>query len=137
MKGSRRRWAIAVTNAWTAWRVRSALAAATIGLIACSPYRIDIQQGNVVTQDMVSKLKTNMSRAQVKFVLGTPLVTDPFRPDRWDYFYEFFKAGTLKEKRRLTLVFENDQLKRIIGDVTPAPGGVPVEATEAPPKPRN
>ena len=53
------------------------------------PYKIDIQQGNVVTEEMVEKLKPGMSRSQVRFVLGTPLITDVFHADRWDYFYYF------------------------------------------------
>ena len=52
-----------------------------------TPYKIDVQQGNYVTQDMVEKLKPGMTRSQVKFLLGTPLVVDPFRNDRWDYVY--------------------------------------------------
>src|SRR3954471_23306104 len=58
-----------------------------------TPYRMDIQQGNYVTQDMVGKLKPGMSRAQVRFALGTPLVVDPFHSDRWDYVYVMEKRG--------------------------------------------
>lgn len=100
-----------------------ALAGAMILLVAaCSPYRIDVQQGNVVTQEMLSKLRVDMSRAQVKYVLGTPLVADLFHPDRWDYYYKFDKAGNPRERRRLTLVFEDEKLKGVIGDVEVAPG---------------
>ena len=49
-----------------------------------SPYRADVQQGNVVTQDMIAKLQPGMTRSQVRFALGTPLIVDPFRQDRWD-----------------------------------------------------
>lgn len=86
-----------------------------------SPYRMDIQQGNYVTQDMVAKLKPGMTRSQVRFVLGTPLLTDVFHGDRWDYVYRFEKAGTLTEQRRIVAVFSGDQLLRIEGDVVPAP----------------
>jgi len=85
-----------------------------------SPYRIDIQQGNVVTQDMVSKLQAGMTRGQVRFVLGTPLVTDVFHPDRWDYIYRNEKAGKLIEQRRIVVVFSEDKLLRVDGDVVPA-----------------
>jgi outer membrane protein assembly factor BamE len=85
-----------------------------------SPYKIDIQQGNYVTQDMVAKLKPGMSRSQVRFALGTPLVTDPFHPDRWDYVYVLEKKGQLIEQRRIVVVFKNEQLVRIEGDVVPA-----------------
>lgn len=90
-------------------------------LTACMPvYRMDIQQGNVVTQEMVSKLQKGMSREQVRFALGTPLIADPFHPDRWDYVYRFSRRGQLQEQRKLTVVFENDRLARLEGDVVPA-----------------
>ncbi|WP_298622062.1 outer membrane protein assembly factor BamE [uncultured Zoogloea sp.] len=84
------------------------------------PYRIDIRQGNYVTQEMVAQLKPGMSRDQVRFVLGTPLVTDVFHSDRWDYVYRFRpgKGDTLLE-RRLTVIFAGDSLARLEGDVRP------------------
>lgn len=85
-----------------------------------STYRIDIQQGNVVTQDMVDKLKPGMTRQQVRFILGTPPIVDPFRQDRWDYVYYLNRGGKLAEHRRLVLLFEGDILRRIDGDVLPA-----------------
>lgn len=107
------------------------LAAVSLLLAACqqvpmlpglSTHRIDIQQGNVVTQEMVDKLKPGMTRQQVRFVLGTPPVVDPFRQDRWDYVYYYKKAGTLTEHRRLVLLFDGETLKRIEGDVSPTAG---------------
>lgn len=95
-----------------------------------SPYRIDIQQGNVVTQEMVSKLKAGMTRAQVRFVLGSPLVVDPFRTDRWDYVSIYQKQGKDIERRRVTAIFEDDKLVRIEGDVRPADG---LPAADKPP----
>lgn len=89
-------------------------------LPSLTPYKIDIQQGNHVTQDMLGKLKPGMTRAQVKFILGTPLVVDPFRNDRWDYVYLYNKAGEITEQRRISIVFDNDKLKRIDGDVVSA-----------------
>src|SRR4051812_5759995 len=82
-----------------------------------SPYRIDIQQGNVVTQEMVSKLKAGMTRSQVRFVLGSPLVTDMFHNDRWDYVYLMQKQGKADERRRLTVIFDGDKLVNLEGDV--------------------
>lgn len=99
-----------------------------------STYRIDIQQGNVVTQDMVSKLKPGMTRQQVRFVLGTPPVVDPFRQDRWDYVYYYTKGGKIIEHRRLVLLFDGDILKRIDGDVVPSVEQTAAEST-VPPKP--
>jgi outer membrane protein assembly factor BamE len=95
-----------------------------------SPYRIDIQQGNVVTQEMVSKLKAGMTRAQVRFVLGSPLVVDPFRTDRWDYVSIYQKQGKEIERRRVTAIFEDDKLVRVEGDVKP---GEALPATDKPP----
>lgn len=94
-----------------------------------SPYKIDIQQGNVVTQEMLAKLKVGMTRAQVRFALGSPLVVDPFRTDRWDYVYSFQKQGKEAERRRVTVIFDEDKLVRIAGDV------VPVDGTLVPEKP--
>jgi outer membrane protein assembly factor BamE len=86
-------------------------------------YKMDIQQGNYVTQEMVSKLKPGMTRAQVRFILGTPLMVDMFRTDRWDYVYVFQKAGKVTEQRKLTVIFSDDKLLRVEGDVVPAGGG--------------
>ena len=100
--------------------------------MAPSVYKIDIQQGNVVTQDMVSRLKLGMTKSQVRFALGTPLVTDVFHSDRWDYVYRYQKAGKLTEQSHITVVFENDLLKRLEGDVVPAPAsGGPSDAAPA------
>jgi outer membrane protein assembly factor BamE len=102
-----------------------------------TPHRIDIQQGNVVTQDMVSKLKPGMTRHQVRFVMGTPPIADVFHPDRWDYVYYVSKRGKITEHRRLVLTFDGDTLKRIDGDVVvadtaakPADKPVPEAAAE-------
>jgi outer membrane protein assembly factor BamE len=85
-----------------------------------SAYKMDIQQGNYVTQEMVAKLKPGMSRAQVRFALGTPLVVDPFHAERWDYVYVLQKGGKIVEQRRLIVLFDGDKLLRLEGDVTPA-----------------
>lgn len=92
------------------------LAASLVGCVA--PYRMDVQQGNVVSQELVDQLKPGLTKAQVRFVLGTPLITDPFHPDRWDYFYSFRKGReSAPETRRLTLIFHDDTLVRIEGDI--------------------
>lgn len=106
------------------------------GLVAgCStpkigPHRIDVQQGNALNQENVSRLKPGLNRAQVRFLLGTPLVVDPFRTDRWDYVYLHYKAGKLTEQRRITLFFEGDTLARIEGDL---PDSLLKGAVEPPP----
>ncbi|MBX3666172.1 MAG: outer membrane protein assembly factor BamE [Burkholderiales bacterium] len=99
------------------------------------PYKIDIQQGNYVTQDMVAKLKPGMTRSQVRFALGTPLIVDPFRTDRWDYVYMLHRQGNLVEQRQVTVVFKGDVLDRIEGDVvagTAAPADAKAAAPAAP-----
>ena len=86
-----------------------------------TPYRMDIQQGNFVTQEMVSALKPGMSREQVRGVLGTPLLTDIFHADRWDYLYwrEDGVSGK-REQRKLVVFFKDDRLARLDGDVVTA-----------------
>ena len=103
-----------------------AIAASLIGckqvpmLPGMGAHKIDIQQGNAITQDMVAKLQPGMSRSQVRFVLGTPLLVDPFRSDRWDYFYSYMKGGVVIEERRLVVFFKDDKLDRVEGDVIAA-----------------
>ena len=87
-----------------------------------TPYRMVIQQGNFISQEMVAQLKPGMTREQVRFVLGTPLVTDIFHADRWDYVFYRETAGGKKEQRNLSVVFEKDKLVRVLGDLMPAEG---------------
>ncbi|MHB1092655.1 outer membrane protein assembly factor BamE domain-containing protein [Thiobacillus sp.] len=92
------------------------------------PYHIDVQQGNALDQENVARLKPGLNRSQVRFLLGTPLVVDPFRTDRWDYVYLYYKAGKLTEQKHITLIFEGDTLARIEGDL---PAAVAQAATPA------
>lgn len=85
-----------------------------------SPYKAEIQQGNAVSQEMLGKLKPGMTPSQVRYILGTPLLVDPFHKDRWDYVHSLAKGGNQLERRRVTVVFENDRLKAIEGDVVAA-----------------
>lgn len=94
-------------------------------LAGCNPLRIfsvhtmEIQQGNYLTQEMVSKLEAGMTRDQVRFVLGTPLLVDIFHENRWDYVYRRRRADSRAvEERRLTVFFDADRMVRIEGDVT-------------------
>jgi len=80
------------------------------------PYRPDIQQGNVVTQDMVDRLRLNMSEREVRYLLGSPLLIDPFHSERWDYYYSLRQGDTITEQHRLTLYFHNEHLLRTEGD---------------------
>ena len=80
-------------------------------------YKIDIQQGNVVDQEMLDQLKPGMDKKQVKFIMGTPVLIDPFHNERWEYIYSFQEGGTVREQRHITLHFENDKLAYISGDI--------------------
>ena len=77
-------------------------------------YKMNIQQGNYLVADSVSQLKEGMTRSQVRFLLGTPMVPDAFDESRWDYYY-FFSSRKIKEplKRRLTVYFQEDKVQRI------------------------
>lgn len=80
-------------------------------------YRLDIQQGNVVTREMLAQLEPGMDRRKVRFILGTPLVTDTFNEDRWDYVYSFKEGNGDRMQRHVSIYFDNDRLIRIEGDV--------------------
>ncbi|MGA7750289.1 MAG: outer membrane protein assembly factor BamE [Gallionella sp.] len=90
-----------------------------------SPYKTDIRQGNFVTPDMHEKLKLGMTRPQVRYVLGTPLINDVYHNNRWDYVYCLEHNGKVIEKQKLTLYFEGDNLVRIDD------GSQPVETAPA------
>lgn len=87
-----------------------------------TPYRMVIQQGNFISQEMVSQLKPGMTKEQVRFILGTPLVTDIFHADRWDYVFYRETADGKREQRNLSVVFEKDKLARVLGDLLPSDG---------------
>lgn len=81
------------------------------------PYRIDIRQGNYVDQDMVAQLRPGMTRDQVRFVLGTPLIEDTFRKARWDYVYVHAPGGRNPRQSTLSVFFRDDLLERVSGDL--------------------
>jgi len=91
---------------------------------ACSIHKIDVQQGNAITQELVGKLKIGMKKKQVAQILGNPLINDPFHYDRWDYVYQFV-AGDSGETQSssVTLYFVGNDLSKI--DIKEAP---PAEA---------
>jgi outer membrane protein assembly factor BamE len=82
-------------------------------------YKLDINQGNYLSQDMVDKLKVGQTKTQVRQLLGTPLLVSPFRESRWDYVYEFTKQGRVVEHRTFTAYFVDDKLARWEGDEMP------------------
>jgi outer membrane protein assembly factor BamE len=97
------------------------------------PYRIDIRQGNMVTQEMAAQLKPGLTKDQVRFILGTPLVADMFHADRWDYVYRFQPGRNPDEaqERRLAVFFADGKLVRLGGDVV----AKDATAADAPAKP--
>jgi outer membrane protein assembly factor BamE len=82
-------------------------------------YRLDIHQGNIVSQQMVDQLRPGMTKRQVAFIMGTPLVVDPFHDDRWDYIYSNEPGGKQRMQKRITLVFDKDELIGLQGDFRP------------------
>lgn len=105
-----------------------------------SPYKMDIRQGNYITPEMREKLKFGMTRQQVRYVLGTPLVSDAFHGNRWDYVYRLEQHSEIVEKQRLTLLFDGDNLVSIDDGTTvqtapPAAVAAPVSVEASKPEP--
>ena len=86
---------------------------------AITPYKVEIVQGNFVSKEQVAALRKGMSRLQVRDVLGTPLVTDAFHKDRWDYVFTIRRKGVPSQERRLTVYFAGDTLDHWQGDEMP------------------
>lgn len=100
-------------------RLFSILLCLLLGGCFLVPHKIDVQQGNYVDQGMLSKLKVGMTKSQVRYVLGSPLITDPFHAERWDYTFIDRPNGKLKSTRRVTVIFQDEKLSRLDGDVPP------------------
>ncbi|MBL0167857.1 MAG: outer membrane protein assembly factor BamE [Propionivibrio sp.] len=103
-----------------------ALLAAAISACSSVPrivneYKIDVQQGNVLTQDMVAQLRPGQTKDQVRFILGSPVLTDMFHANRWDYVYRMQKGNGEIEMRKFSTFFDvNGRLARVTGDVQAA-----------------
>ena len=83
-------------------------------------YKLTIQQGNIVSQEMIDRLKPGMTRSQVQFVLGNPVLADSFNRDRWNYVYTIAIPGQDLIERELVIIFEDDRLLRFEGDYVPS-----------------
>ena len=101
-------------------------------------YKIDVQQGNVVTQDMVDQLRPGMTQRQVRFIMGTPLIQDTFHPERWDYLYSLKSGRSDRVQERISLNFDDNRLVGLSGDFIPGAstdeeimGGQPNSETES------
>jgi outer membrane protein assembly factor BamE len=109
------------------------LTSIVVALCSCSfpaVYKLDIQQGNIITQDRVDQLKPGMSKRQVRFLMGTPLLVDSFNENRWDYFYSLKNNDDAYSKERLTMYFVDDQLHHMQGNFRPGDAPVVTAALE-------
>jgi len=84
-----------------------------------SPYRPDIQQGNFISQEMLAQLKVGQTREQVKFILGTPLLTDVFHAQRWDYPFYLARGNGELTQARVTVYFKDDTVEKFDGGNLP------------------
>ena len=94
----------------------SLLLAACGSMTNLSPHKIAIQQGNLITQTMVDRLKPGMSKRQVEFVLGTPLIADTLQQDQWHYVYSLKLGNGQQIKKQLAVYFDKDKLSHLEGD---------------------
>ena len=87
---------------------------------ACSipkVYKLTVQQGNIVTQEMIDELKVGMTKRQVAYVMGTPLIRSPYQQNRWDYLYTLERRDKVVKKYQVTVFFEADVYTHIEGEV--------------------
>ncbi len=118
-----------VTRLWTRCRSRvRALffgALTAVALVGCSSYgfpgvyKINVEQGNIVTLEMLDQLKPGMTRRQVRYILGTPLIEDPFHQDRWEYLYLIRNGESTIAETRLSVYFDGDSLSHFTSSVPP------------------
>jgi outer membrane protein assembly factor BamE len=109
----------------------------SLTLVSCSTilnnlpgvYTLEIQQGNIIDQAMIDQLRPNMSKRQVLFIMGSPMLDDVFHKNRWDYLYSDQPGGEDRVQKQVSLFFENDQIVSIQGDFRP--GAVPVIKSSA------
>ena len=102
-------------------RATPVLAVMVLALAACV-YRIDIQQGNLLDEDVIDQVELGMTRSQVQFLLGTPMISDSFHQDRWDYTY-YYRRGRSRQidQRWFIVFFQDDEVVRIDRDPTVFP----------------
>lgn len=114
--------------------MRLPLLVASILLAGCV-YRIDVQQGNYLTQDAVDKLKVGMTKAEARQVLGTPLLVDVFHQNRWDYYFSSVKGGKASDRKLFSVHFKDDKVVSFGGSNQP-PAPPPVGQALPPAVPR-
>ncbi|MCR8921265.1 outer membrane protein assembly factor BamE [Dasania sp. GY-MA-18] len=86
-----------------------------LSLAACTPHKIAIEQGNILKADMLRQLEIGMSKSQVEFILGTPVIKDSFNNDRWDYVYIMRPHKLPVRKKNLVLIFKGEHLASMSG----------------------
>lgn len=96
-----------------------------------SIHKFDIQQGNVITQEMIDQLKPGMTKSQVRFIMGTPLVADTFNQNRWDYYYSLVPGKGEEVREQVSIFFEDDKLIGFRGDYIPSSVATPPANTES------
>ena len=94
-------------------------------------YKLEIDQGNVISREMVDQLRPHMTKRQVKFIMGSPLLVDVFHQERWDYIYSEQQPGEAREQTKLSLFFEGDNLVGVQGDYRPTSTLVEIENKES------
>ena len=113
--------------------------AACLALAGCGlVHKIDVQQGNYVTEDLVARLKPGMTKSDVRQLLGTPLLSDAFPATRWDYYFSNSTGGKAAERKQLTVLFQDDKVVSFSGQAQPAsrpPVGQPAPAAAPPAAP--
>lgn len=107
---------------------------ALLALAAGCLYRMPVQQGNLLDATQVEQLETGMTRSQVLYVLGTPMVPPGFNDERWDYYHYINSGRGFEDTRRLTVWFKDDKVERIVDDARPTPTGQP-QPEQPPPAP--
>lgn len=95
-------------------------------------HKVTVQQGNVITQEMIDKLKPGMSRSQVAYIMGEPVFRNPFNDDRWDYLYSIEVPGYYTDQKHVSLFFENDVLAYFTGDFAPSDAEKPGDEAPTP-----
>lgn len=85
-----------------------------------TPYKVEVVQGNVVTREMAAQLQAGLTRDQVRSLLGSPLLTDVFHADRWDYVFTIRRQGAEAQSRRVTVYFSGDRIQRFTADELPS-----------------
>lgn len=93
-------------------------------------YTLEVKQGNIIEQSMVDQLRPNMTKRQVMYIMGSPMLTDTFHEKRWDYLYSDQPSGEARVQKRISLYFNDDSLVGIQGDLRPSTLPVVKESTE-------